>query len=448
MGQLAGMHRRHFSRLLAGAAAGALLPRATWAGRAPRALAVNGARLNGDLTALAAFGRNPQGGVTRLAYTEPDLQARRYVMDRMREAGLAVRTDRAGNLFGRRAGTDAAARPIVFGSHVDSVPEGGNYDGNVGVIGAVEVVRTLNEQRVTTRHPLDVVVWQNEEGGTWGSNMATAARITAEELALTARSGVTLRDGVTMLGGNPDLLEETRIRPGTVHGYLELHIEQGGTLHGAGIPIGVVEGIVALHQWEVTIEGFANHAGTTPMDQRRDAMLAAARFTELVNRTVRGEPGRQVGTVGRMQAYPGAPNVIPGKVVCTLELRDLDQGKVVRLYEAIRAGAERIAADTGTSFAYKPLTVHDPALCDPRVRALIGDSAAARGMATRSLPSGAGHDAQNMARVGPMGMIFIPSVDGISHSPREYSTPEAITTGANVLLEAVLRLDAARFDTP
>jgi N-carbamoyl-L-amino-acid hydrolase len=179
------------------------------------------------------------------------------------------------------------------------------------------------------------------------------------------------------------------------------------------------------------------------MDQRRDAMLAAARFTELVNRTVRGEPGRQVGTVGRLQAYPGAPNVIPGKVVCTLELRDLDQPKVVRLYEAIRAGAQAIAADTGTTFAYSPLTVHDPALCDPRVRALIGDSAAARGLATRSLPSGAGHDAQNMARVCPMGMIFIPSVDGISHSPREYSTPEAITTGANVLLEAVLRMDAA-----
>lgn len=442
------MDRRHFSRLVAGAAAGALLPRVTWGGRAPRALAVNGARLNGDLTALSAFGRNPQGGVTRLAYTEPDLQARRYVMDRMREAGLAVRVDRAGNIFGRRAGTDATARPIVFGSHVDSVPEGGNYDGNVGVMGAVEVVRTLNEGRVTTRHPLDVVVWQNEEGGTWGSHMATAARITADELALTARSGVTLRDGVTMLGGDPERLEETRIRPGTVHGYLELHIEQGGTLHGAGIPIGVVEGIVALHQWEVTIEGFANHAGTTPMDQRRDAMLAAARFTELVNRTVRGEPGRQVGTVGRMQAYPGAPNVIPGKVVCTLELRDLDQPNVLRLYEAIRAGAQRIASDTGTTFAYKPLTVHDPALCDPRVRALIGDSAAARGLATRSLPSGAGHDAQNMARVGPMGMIFIPSVDGISHSPREYSTPEAITTGATVLLEAVLRMDAARFDTP
>ncbi|MBU6365843.1 MAG: Zn-dependent hydrolase [Gemmatimonadetes bacterium] len=442
------MDRRHFSRLLAGAAAGALLPRATWGGTAPRALAVNGPRLNGDLTALSAFGRNPQGGVTRLAYTEPDLQARRYVMDRMREAGLAIRIDRAGNIFGRRAGTDAAARPIVFGSHVDSVPEGGNYDGNVGVMGAVEVARTLNEGRVTTRHPLDVVVWQNEEGGTWGSNMATAARITADELALTARSGVTLRDGVTMLGGDPGRLEETRIRAGDVHGYLELHIEQGGTLHGAGIPIGVVEGIVALHQWEVTIEGFANHAGTTPMDQRRDAMLAAARFTELVNRTVRGEPGRQVGTVGRLQAYPGAPNVIPGKVVCTLELRDLDQRKVVRLYEAIRAEAARIASDTGTTFAYKPLTVHDPALCDPRVRALIGDSAAARGLATRSLPSGAGHDAQNMARVGPMGMIFIPSVDGISHSPREYSTPESITTGATVLLEAVLRMDAARFDTP
>ncbi|MEI6741236.1 MAG: Zn-dependent hydrolase [Gemmatimonadaceae bacterium] len=445
------MQRRDFARTVSTLAAAAAVPRGAWAlGRSTPAAPsapprVNGERLNGHLAALSAFGRNPQGGVTRLAYTAPDLAARAYAMDQMRAAGLTIRVDAAGNIFGRRAGTDASARPIVFGSHVDSVPEGGNYDGPVGVFGAIEVAQTLREQQITTRHPLEVVIWQNEEGGTWGSHLVTAARITDDELAVVARSGQSIRDGIAALGGSVSGLPAARIQPGSVHGYLELHIEQGGSLDKAQIPIGVVEGIVGLRQWEVTIEGFANHAGTTPMDERRDAMLAAARFTEMVNRVVRARKGRQVGTVGRMQAYPGAPNVIPGKVVCTLELRDLSAEVITTLYEQIRREADRIATDSGTTFAYAPLTVHEPALCHDQVRALISASAQAQGLATRSLPSGAGHDAQNMARVGPMGMIFIPSVGGISHSPKEFSRPGDITTGANVLLDAVLRMDATTF---
>jgi N-carbamoyl-L-amino-acid hydrolase len=236
-------------------------------------------------------------------------------------------------------------------------------------------------------------------------------------------------------------LAEVRRNPGSSAGYLELHIEQGGTLAREHVDIGVVEGIVGIHEWEVTITGFSNHAGTTAMNDRRDAMLAAARFVELVNHTVRSVPGRQVGTVGRLQAYPGAPNVVPGKVVCTLELRDLDAEKIEMLHQRIIAGAEGIALDTGTSFAYSDIHVNIPALTDLRFRAVITRSAKELGLSTRQLPSGAGHDAQALARLGPIGMIFIPSQGGISHSPKEMSLAGDITNGANVLLGSLLALD-------
>ena len=440
------MNRRDFSASLAAAAASTMFPagsspRVTPSVRAPR---VNGERLNAQQSAISEFGKNPQGGVTRLAYSDADLAARAYATQLLTEAKLTIRVDAAGNIFGRRSGTDPQARPIVFGSHVDSVPEGGSYDGNVGVLGAIEVARTLGEQGITTRHPLDVVIWQNEEGGTWGSHLVTAA-VTDAELSTVSRSGKTIRDGITFIGGNPGTLASARIAQGAVHGYLELHIEQGGNLDREKLDIGIVEGIVSLREWDVTIDGFANHAGTTPMNERRDAMLAAARFTEMVNRVVTGEPGRQVGTVGRIQAFPGAPNVVPGKVTCTLELRDLDDRKVQRLYETIVRESEAIGRRNDTKFSFHEFVTHESALCDERVRTIIGSAAKELGFSTKSLPSGAGHDAQNMARVCPMGMIFIPSVGGISHAPKEYSRPQDITNGANVLLAALLRMDAATF---
>ena len=436
------MKRREFTATLGAALAGSLIADRSIAAASPSfAPRVNGERLNAHLAAISEFGRNPQGGVTRLAYTEPDLAARAYVTQLMREAKLAVLVDDAGNIYGRRPGSDGAAKPIIFGSHVDSVPEGGSYDGNVGVLGAIEVAQTLVEQGVVTKHPLEVVVWQNEEGGTWGSELVTAT-VTPAELATVARSGKSIRDGVTFLGGNPDQLSRSRRLKGDVHGYLELHIEQGGHLDREKLDIGIVEGIVGLREWDVTIEGFANHAGTTPMNERRDAMLAAARFVEAVNRIVLAEPGRQVGTVGRIQAFPGAPNVVPGRVTCTLELRDLDDAKIQRIYDAIRAEADRIGRRNGTSFAFHEFVSHESARCDPRVRQLIAASATELGFKTMSLPSGAGHDAQNLARICPMGMIFIPSVGGISHAPKEFSHPQDITNGANVLLSALLKLDA------
>ena len=428
------MHRRDFTRSLLAAA---LVPRV-----APPAPRVNGTRLNGHLAELSAFGRNPQGGVSRVAYSEADRQGREYVTRLMRDAGLDVRVDAAANIFGGRAGRDASLRPILIGSHVDSVPEGGNYDGDVGSLGAIEVAQTLAESRTTLRHPLDVVIWSNEEGGLYGSR-AALGELQPRELALTSNSGKTVGDGIRFLGGNPDDLASARIAKGAYAAYVELHIEQGGTLDREHVDNGVVEGIVGIDQWEVTVEGFANHAGTTPMDQRRDALLAAARFVEAVNRVVRSVPGRQVGTVGRIQAFPGAPNVIPGRVVCSLELRDLDAAKIRALFDRVRAESDAIAKDSGTTFTFRPTVENVPAPTDPRVRQVVADAAKSLGLSTKLLPSGAGHDAQDMARVAPTGMIFIPSVGGISHAPNELSRPRDIENGANVLLGTVLRLDAA-----
>jgi N-carbamoyl-L-amino-acid hydrolase len=437
------MRRRDFARTLAAALGAAALPASARAStRAAQPPRVNGARLNANLQALAAFGRNAAGGVTRVAYSDADRDARASVTALMRAAGLDVRVDAAANIFGRRAGADPGRPPLLIGSHVDSVPEGGNYDGPVGALGAVEVAHALADGRVTLRRPLDVVIWSNEEGGLYGSRAATGA-LAEGELSVVSASGKTIRDGIRFLGGNPDDLASARIAPGAYAAYVELHIEQGGTLERDRVDIGVVEGIVGINQWEVTVEGFANHAGTTPMDQRRDALLAAARFAQAVNRVVRSVPGRQVGTVGRIQAFPGAPNVIPGRVVLSLELRDLDAAKIRALFARIRAAGDAIARESGTTFAYRPTVENVPAPTDPRVRRVIAEAARSLGLSTRALPSGAGHDAQDLARVAPTGMIFVPSVDGISHSPRELSRPKDIENGANVLLETVRRLDAA-----
>lgn len=439
------MNRRTFTGLVAGAVAGTALdttPLRALGRIAPRrARPLNAARLNANIKALSVFGANPQGGVSRTAYSDADRAGRAHVMELMRKAGLDVSVDFAGNIFGRRAGSVASLKPIVFGSHVDSVPDGGNFDGNVGSLAAIEVAQTLAEDRATTRHPIEVVVWANEEGGLYGSR-AVSGQLTAAELKSRAWSGKTIEEGMNFLGGNASRVDEVRRQRGDIAAYLELHIEQGGTLERDRVQIGVVEGIVGIRQWNVVITGVQNHAGTTPMDQRQDALLTAARFVTLVNRVVRGEPGRQVGTVGRIEAFPGAPNVIPGRVTATLELRDLDAAKTTRLFQIIEREARQIGAANNTTFEFTVRHENVPAPSDPEVRAMIADSAKALGYTSRVMPSGAGHDAQAMAQLGPMGMIFIPSIGGISHSPREFSTAEDIARGAEVLMGALMRADA------
>jgi N-carbamoyl-L-amino-acid hydrolase len=404
-------------------------------------LKVNAKRIVDHLMRLAEFGKNPQGGVSRVAYSDADKQGREYVMGLMRDAKLHVSVDAAGNLIGRRAGrAKAALPPILFGSHIDSVPEGGNYDGDVGSLGAIEVAQVLAENNFPNQHPLEVVIFQNEEGGLIGSR-AMDGELIEKELDLVSRSGKKIGDGTNFIGGDTTKLSSVKRRRGDIAAYVELHIEQGGILDAEKINIGVVEGIVGINWWDVTIEGFANHAGTTPMNQRHDALLAAASFIQAVNKIVTSVPGRQVGTVGRIQSFPGAPNVIPGKVVLSLELRDLDATKIQMLYRKIYDEAEQIGKSSGTKFDFKEINVNIPAPTDERIRRVISDSAKELGLSTKLMPSGAGHDAQDMARLAPVGMIFIPSIDGISHSPKEYSRPEDIANGANVLLKTVLKLD-------
>jgi N-carbamoyl-L-amino-acid hydrolase len=438
------MNRRRFTKQLA-ATVGVLAlgrSRASEGALAAPTLRVDGDRINRHLTELAEFGKNPYGGVSRVAYSDFDKQGRAWAMGVMREAGLAVQLDAAGNIFGRLAGRDASLKPIVFGSHIDSVPDGGNYDGDVGSLSAIEVARTLGAGKLVTRHPLEIVIFQNEEGGTVGSR-ALVGELGPDDLKLMTRSGKTIGDGITFLGGDLAKLSTVTRAPGSIAAYVELHIEQGGNLDRERLDIGVVEGIVGIGQWEVTAEGFANHAGTTAMADRRDSLLATGRYIDMVNRVITAAPGRQVGTVGRVQAFPGAPNVIPGKVVFTLEIRDLDQAKVEALHAKVRAEGEAIGKATGCTFTYSSLHHSKPAVCDERVKQAIDTTARGLTLTTRSLPSGAGHDAQHMARLGPTGMIFVPSVGGISHAPKEFTRPQDVVNGANVLLQTILALDEA-----
>jgi N-carbamoyl-L-amino-acid hydrolase len=406
----------------------------------PALLRVNGQRINDHLSALSQFGRNPQGGVSRVAYSEADLQGRHYAMKLMKDAGLEVRIDAAGNIVGSRPGSGSQLKPLLIGSHIDSVPSGGNYDGNVGSLSAIEVAQVLQEKHVSLRHPLEVFIFQDEEGGTVGSE-ALGKGLDERHLNLVSQSGKTIREGTQFVGGNVADLASVRRQPGSIAGYFELHIEQGGNLEREKIDIGVVEGIVGILHSDVTIEGFANHAGTTPMDQRHDALLSAARFIDKVNQVVTATPGRQVGTVGWIKVEPGAYNVIPGKVVLGLELRDLEESKFTGLFERLRGEAERLGQLNQTRFTFTEPVINHPALTDKGFQKVIDDSARSLGFTTKLMPSGAGHDAQEIAAIGPVGMIFIPSIGGISHSPKEFSRPQDIENGANVLLQTVLAFD-------
>jgi len=299
---------------------------------------VDGARLARRLKDLSRLGANPQGGVSRVAFSPADVEGRAFVAEMMRAAGLQVRIDPVGNILGRRPGLRAEAAPIVFGSHIDSVPEGGNYDGDVGSMSAIEVAEVLRENGYRNRSPLEVAIWCDEESGLTGSR-GFVGDLGAEELGRPARDGLPLAENIRRIGGDPARLAEARHEKGAVAAYLELHIEQGGTLDAAGTAIGVVEGIVGIHHYEVVVRGFANHAGTTPMDRRHDALLAASEIVLAVNRIVRSVPGRQVGTVGRLSVRPGAPNVIPGEVAFTVELRDLRTETIESLWARIEEDA-------------------------------------------------------------------------------------------------------------
>jgi N-carbamoyl-L-amino-acid hydrolase len=402
---------------------------------------VNEQRIENRILELSKFGKDSSGKGYRVAFTKGDIAGRAWFTGLMKKAGLEVTIDYAGNIIGKRKGKNISLQPIAFGSHIDMVPDGGNYDGCVGSIGALEIIEVLNENNIVTEHPLEVIIFSNEEGGTIGS-MAMAGHLTAEGLKQVSQSKLTMADGIKAIGGNPDSIRFSTRKKGAIKAFLELHIEQGGILEKENIKIGVVEGIVGIIHWEVTVTGFANHAGTTPMNMRKDALLASSKLIVAVNEVINSYEGKQVGTIGKIAAFPGAYNVIPGKVAMGLEIRDLSYEKIWKLFRDIEKKAAGIALSSGTTISFEhQANESKPALTEKILQQKIAASAKALGLTTKFMQSGAGHDSQEMALIAPVAMIFVPSVGGISHSPKEFTKPADMSNGANVLLQTILALD-------
>jgi len=400
-------------------------------------------RLQQRIDALAEGAADPAGGISRLAYSDADIAGREYIIELMRGLDLEVRIDAAGNIFGRRSGAEPALPPILFGSHIDTVPNGGRFDGPAGVVSALEVVELLDAADTTTRHPLEVVVFAAEEAGLLGAK-AFAGILDPDALDETVQAGMSVAEGIARIGGEPDALDRAEADPGDYRAYLELHIEQGAILYDGNIDIGVVQGIVGINWWHVVVEGTANHGGTTPMDKRFDALVTASKFVLAVERIASEMSGDQVATVGRIEAFPGAPNVVPGRVEASLEIRDLDDERILEVFERIRTEAQALADADGTTIAFRKSPIREMAAeTDPRLRDMIEAAAEAHGYSSLRMPSGAGHDAQAVAHVAPIGMIFVPSKDGISHAPEEFTSSEDLARGADVLLGTVLALDTA-----
>ncbi len=402
---------------------------------------VNQLRIESRIFELAKFGKDSLGRGYRVAYTKGDAEARKWFFGLMKNAGLEVSVDAAGNLTGKRKGKNPSLKPIAFGSHIDMVPDGGNYDGCVGSVSGLEIMEILKENNIVTNHPLELIIFSDEEGSLLGSK-ALAGDFKEDRLKRVSQSGLTVRDGIKAIGGNADSIQTIARKKGDLTAFIELHIEQGGILEKENIQIGVVEGIVGIEDWEVTVEGFANHAGTTPMNLRHDALLSAAKLIIAVNEVITSHKGNQVGTVGKIAAQPGAYNVVPGKVILGMEIRDLSHDKIWDLFHEIEKRAAAIAVSGGTTITFKnQLLGATPALTSKSIQDKIVQSAKALGFTYKYMQSGAGHDSQDMALITPVGMIFVPSVSGISHSPKEFTKAIDMANGANVLLQTILTID-------
>ncbi|QJP35967.1 Zn-dependent hydrolase [Nonlabens sp. Ci31] len=404
-------------------------------------LKVNRQRIEDRIKELAKFGQDENGHGYRVAYTKGDIEGRAWFMQLMKNAGLNPSIDSGGNIIGKRKGKKPSLKPIAFGSHIDMVPDGGNYDGTLGCLSALEVIEVLNENKMVTEHPLEVIIFANEEGGLIGSQ-AMVGQLTDDGLKQISQSGLVMAEGIKAIGGNPADLQSAIRKKGDLHAFLELHIEQGGILENEGLQIGIVEGIVGILDCQITIEGFANHAGTTPMKLRKDALLAASKLIIAVNEVINSVPGSQVGTVGKINALPGAYNVVPGEVTLGLEIRDLSWEKIEMLLNEIEKRATSIATESKTKISFvREASFVKPALTDKSLQQKINESALSLGLKTKLMQSGAGHDTQQMSNIAPVAMIFVPSVGGISHSPSEFTTAEDMTNGANVLLKTIMSVD-------
>jgi N-carbamoyl-L-amino-acid hydrolase len=408
-------------------------------------LSVNGSRLVADLTALGSIGRGPGSGLDRTSFSGADREARAWLLGRCAEAGLSVQVDGIGNFVMSPDYDDHIAdRPAVWsGSHIDTVPNGGAFDGALGVLAALECLRRIQEERPALDRPVRAVMFTDEEGNyahLFGSSALARGFSRTELESLTGRDGDLFADTFAAAGGDLDAATATKLDPSALHATVELHIEQGPTLEQLGHDIGVVTGIVALGGGVVSFRGRADHAGTTPMDRRRNALTAAGALLVALPDVAASVSERAVVTSGIVTVEPGSANVIPGLARVTVDFREAEADLVDMLQTAIVDVAREVALRHGVQAEFDFEVTIPPVQLDANIQATIANAAAARELSYSLLPSGAGHDSQNMAQLAPTGMIFVPSIDGRSHCPEENTAWTDVENGANVLLDTLLSL--------
>ncbi|MEA2758131.1 MAG: beta-ureidopropionase / N-carbamoyl-L-amino-acid hydrolase [Methylobacteriaceae bacterium] len=402
-------------------------------------LNIDGARLWDSLMEMAKIGGTPKGGCNRLTLTDLDRQARELFARWCEAAGCKMSIDQMGNMFARRAGKDESLPPVMIGSHLDTQPTGGKFDGVLGVLGGLEVLRTLKDLGIATRHPIEVVNWTNEEGSRFAPAMISSgvfAGIYAQDFAYACadHAGATLGGELQRIGFKGDMPVGKR----PIHAMFELHIEQGPILEAEGLDIGVVTQGQGQFWYEVRLTGFESHAGTTPMNRRKDALVAAARVITLVHEIGEKHAPLGVGTCGLIESFPNSRNVIPGAVFLTCEFRNPDAERLAEMDRVFRIRLDEIATQSGVDCDLKVVFDSPPIAFDESCVAAVRNAAKRLGYSHRDIVSGAGHDACNIARVAPTAMIFTPCVDGISHNETETISPEWASAGVNVLLQAAL----------
>jgi len=403
------------------------------------ALRVNGERLWQTIMEVAKIGATEKGGCCRLALTDLDREARDLYVKWCKEAGCSIRVDKMGNVFARRDGQDNSLPPVMTGSHIDTQPTGGRFDGVYGVLAGLEIIRSLNDLDIKTKHPIEASIWTNEEGSRFAPAMVASGVFAGEftleyGLSREDEEGKTMGEELERIGyAGPD---EVGGRP--VHAFFEVHIEQGPILEEEGITVGVVTDAQGQRWYELTFEGVESHAGPTPMNRRKDALLGAARVVELVNKIGLERAPLACATVGMLNVHPNSRNVIPGRVFLTIDFRHPDDEVLKTMDTAIRAGIDTIAKDIGLSVSLEQIFYYAPIAFDASCVSAVRQASEACGYTSRDIVAGAGHDACYLSKVAPASMVFVPCIDGISHNEVEDAKPEWITAGADVLLGAMV----------
>jgi beta-ureidopropionase / N-carbamoyl-L-amino-acid hydrolase len=404
-------------------------------------LTVNGDRLNCAIDRLAKIGQQPSGCISRFAFSPETLQARYHIQQWMHDVGMTTRVDAAGNLIGRYAGKNNHAPALATGSHIDTVPSGGRFDGVLGVLAGIEVIRTLHENHLHLNHPIEVIVFTDEENTMIGCQAMAGTVLLNEPERYRSKTGESIQTCLEFIGGNWDEIATAKRDRADLAAFVELHIEQGSILERSKTEIGIVQGVVGIRRKAITITGQANHAGTTPMDMRQDAMVAAAKVILAVQEIAQHMPSQPVATVGYLKASPNAVNIIAGQVELSVDLRDLYSDCLDEMLKRLEEATKEIAIDTNTTIEIHSLLCVEPSLSARSIQQTIQTVCQQFGLSCCSLPSRAGHDALELGRITDMGMIFVPSQAGVSHSEAEYTSPEQCLQGADVLLHTLMQLD-------